>query len=124
MGVRSNRVTTTRVIDDSIVETAYTGMVDRQHVDEVTADVCAALAEIGGGHWLADMTHVDGVRVAPEESLRFFTAFRAAGGKRIAVVGPAPVRLMAVALSFISGADLERFASRDEALKHLRSPTP
>lgn len=119
-----NRATATRAVDTNIVETTYTGIVDRQHVDEVTVDVCSALAELGGGHWLADMTQVDGVRVAPEESLRFFTAFRAAGGMRIAVVGPAPVRLMAVALSFISGLDIERFASREEALKHLRSPTP
>jgi hypothetical protein len=116
--------TETRYLDGKIVETIYYGKIVPEHLEEVRVALEREFTRIGGGDWLLDTSRADGLKAAPSAaSAAFFEAFRRAGGRRIAaVVGSSPLRMLGSAVAFASGLDIKLFATRDEALKHLRSP--
>jgi hypothetical protein len=114
----------TRHLEGRIFETVYHGKLMPEMVDQVRRELEALLRQHGGGDWLIDTVGVTGLRPAPSVSTSgFFEAFRAAGGRRIAaVIVSGPVRMIASALSFAAAQDLRVFASREEALRYLRTP--
>ncbi|MFO0563918.1 MAG: STAS/SEC14 domain-containing protein [Polyangiales bacterium] len=113
----------TKHLEGRIVETTYYGKLIPELVDQVRRDVEAELRKIGGGDWLCDVSLVEGFKAAPSGAANtFFSSFRAAGGRRIAVaVASSPVRMVGSALAFAVGQDIKWFANREDALRHLRS---
>lgn len=113
----------TKHLEGKIIETTYHGKLIPELVDLVRRDVEAELRKIGGGDWLCDVSRVEGFKAAPSGAASiFFSSFRAAGGRRIAVaVASSPVRMVGSALAFAVGQDIKWFATREDALKHLRS---
>lgn len=118
--------TETRHVEGKIVETAYHGKILPEHLDEIRAALDVEFRKIGGGDWLLDTTKASGLRAAPSEaSTAFFDSFRRAGGRRIAaVVGSSPLRMLGSAVAFATGHDIKLFATREEALKYLRTTAP
>jgi hypothetical protein len=113
----------TKHLEGRIVETTYYGKLVPDLVDRVRREVEAELRKIGGGDWLCDVSRVEGFKPAPSGAANaFFTSFRAAGGRRIAVaVASSPVRMVGAALAFAVGQDIKWFANREDALRYLRT---
>jgi hypothetical protein len=113
----------TKHLEGRIVETTYHGKLVPELVNQVRRDVEAELRKIGGGDWLCDVSLVEGFKPAPSGAASaFFSSFRAAGGRRIAVaVASSPVRMVGSALAFAVGQDIKWFANREDALRYLRS---
>jgi hypothetical protein len=115
----------TRRLKGTMVETTYRGRITAEMADQVRRDILPLLESIKGMDWLIDATHATTFETAPREStMGVVEAFQRHGGRRIAAVVPRTgIRMVVAALVFATGLPIKVFASRDEALDHLRNQT-
>lgn len=111
----------TRHLEKNIVETVYEGTIVFDGA--LNRDLEGYLKKYPGMDWLVDATRATGIDPARRDNAgNTIQLFRQMGGGSIAaVISSGPIRMVAAALSFGFDLRLGIFATRSEALEHLRS---
>lgn len=112
---------TTRHLEKNIVETRYDGQIVLD--GQLGEDLTVYLRKYPGMDWLVDATNATGIDASRRDNAgNVIQLFRKMGGGSIAaVIASGPIRMVAAALSFGFDLRLKIFATRDEALAHLRN---
>jgi hypothetical protein len=112
---------TTRHLEKNIVETVYDGLIVFD--GSLNDDLTMYLKKYPGMDWLVDATGATGIDASRRDNAgNVIQLFRKMGGGSIAaVIASGPIRMVAAALSFGFDLRLRIFATREEALAHLRS---
>jgi hypothetical protein len=114
---------TTRHLEGSIVETSYRGVCTRALVQSVLEITPEVLDSVPGTLWLVDLSSITSseamARIPGADLLKIF---RERGGAEFAVsISSAALRMIFTAIAFAAPVPLKLFATREEALAHLRS---
>jgi hypothetical protein len=111
----------TRHLEGNIVETRYDGNIVFD--GSLNVELARFLEQYPGMHWLVDASGATGIDPNRRDNAgNTIQLFRKMGGGSIAAVIPSgPIRMVAAALSFGFDLKLKIFATRQEALTHLRT---
>jgi hypothetical protein len=112
----------TRYLEGPIVETTYSGHCDRAMVASVAAVTADLMTRVPHLCWLLDLTAVTSLDTDAQEPGRdILRLFREGGGDRFAfAVKMSKLRFLMASVGFAMRLPLKAFATRDEALAHLR----
>lgn len=111
----------TRHLEGNIVETKLDGVIAFDSA--LNEDLSRLLQKYPGADWLYDASGATGIDAGRRDNAgNTISLFRKLGGGHIAaVVASGPIRMVAAALSFGFDLRLKIFATREEALAHLRA---
>lgn len=118
----------TRLLQDNIVETAYTGHASKALLSQVADDVPRVLLEVPRVCWLVDLSRFTDLDMnLREPGQRIFKLFREAGGRGFAFVLNPSIAGSIIARTIIKGISvtmrvpLHISDSREDALLYLRA---
>lgn len=119
--IEPNGSITTRHLEKNIVETRYEGVIVLDGA--LNGELAGYLKKYPGMDWLVDASGATGIDASRRDNAgNTIQLFREMGGGSIAaVISSGPIRMVAAALSFGFDLRLKIFATRDEALAHLRT---
>jgi hypothetical protein len=119
---KSAGTVTTRLREENIIETVYTGYVSASMARDVELDLSKLLRAHPNADWLINATGATGVEVAPGESrMAVFNLFKARKSRIALVVDSAAIRMMAVTFAFAFGVPMKSFDRHGDALEFLRN---